>query len=152
MEKEDTIQKTNIEEQVFYRKDQIREIMKRRVEKTHNAFFSRYSVKNLVELDRVVELGYKYKGIIDKPKVDSSGKITFSLNELIGLKQIKGKIERLAALIIKNSKLPFRQSMNYVFLGNPGTGKTVAARALAEVFSKKESLKKIKSLKLIGRL
>ena len=144
MEKEDTIQKANAEEQVFYSKDQVREIMKRRVERTHNAFFSRYSVKNLAELDRVVELGYKYKGIIEKPEVDSSGKFTFSLNELIGLKQIKSKIERLAALIIKNSKLPFRQSMNYVFLGNPGTGKTVAARALAEVFFEKGIIKENK--------
>lgn len=39
------------EHEVTYTKQQVTDIMKRRVERSHNAFFKRYGVKNLDELD-----------------------------------------------------------------------------------------------------
>lgn len=139
-------EKTVAEKEVLYTKDQVREIMKRRVERTHNAFFSRYGVKDLNELDQIVEFGYKFKSNKEASEKEGKTQPAFAIDELIGLKQIKSKINRLAALILKNSNLPFKQSMNYVFLGNPGTGKTVAARTLAQVFFEKGIIKENKMI------
>lgn len=44
----------------MYNKQQIIEMMKRRVERSHNAFFKRYGVANLKELDDRFELAKKY--------------------------------------------------------------------------------------------
>lgn len=41
------------ENEVTYTKEQVTNIMKRRVERSHNAFFKRYNVKDLDELDGV---------------------------------------------------------------------------------------------------
>lgn len=136
------------EKEEVFTKQQVRELMRKRVEKTHNAFFSRYGVKDLEGLDEIVGLGYKYKNQLDGNKEESESSTEFSFEELIGLENIKAKIDRLAALILKNSGVGIKQSMNYVFLGNPGTGKTVAARALTKVFFEKGIIKENKLMEV----
>lgn len=44
----------------MYPKSQIVEMMKRRVERSHKAFFNRYGVKDLSEMDKKFELAGKY--------------------------------------------------------------------------------------------
>ena len=56
------------------------------------------------------------------------------LEDLVGLKFIKERIKRLAALRAKNLDSSNRIGMNYLFIGNPGTGKTEVARMLADEF------------------
>lgn len=138
MEEKETISKES-ENQTLYTKEQVVDMMKRRVQRTHSAFFSRYGVEDLKALDEIVDCGYKYKRQQEHKNDETVNSLEpdFSLDELIGLDNIKRKINRLAALVLKNKQLKIKQSMNYVFLGNPGTGKTVAARALTKVFFEK---------------
>ena len=70
------------------------------------------------------------------------------LDDLVGLEFIKRKIHRLAALQRKNIDVGNSISMNYVFLGNPGTGKTEVARLLADEFYKIGVLKQRKIIEV----
>lgn len=70
------------------------------------------------------------------------------LGDLVGLNFIKTKIRRLAALQRKNLDVNNKISMNYVFLGNPGTGKTEVARLLADEFYKIGVLKQRKMVEV----
>lgn len=63
-EQEQPTETKPVEEQTpqerLYNKQQIIEMMKRRVERSHNAFFKRYGVANLKELDDRFALASKY--------------------------------------------------------------------------------------------
>ena len=134
MEEKDMVQVSDSQPQEkLYTKDEVVQLMKRRVERTHNAFFSRYGVKDLAGLDDVVEAGYKYKKLLEEENT-AEAKEEISIDELIGMDKIKNRIHRLALLALKNRDCGVKQSMNYVFLGNPGTGKTITARAIAKEF------------------
>ena len=142
----------------LYTKEEVNEFVRRRVQRTHNAFFARYGVADLNGLDVLVQDGYTYRRSKNEklnPVEKETSNESIALEDLIGLDNIKRKINRLAALNIKNKDLGIKQSMNYVFLGNPGTGKTVTARALAKVFFdngiiKKNSLVEVDRTELVG--
>ena len=72
---------------------------------------------------------------------ESSVDAVTSLNSLIGLANVKTRVQALVNEIkLKNERsrrgLPVGQARSYhmIFTGNPGTGKTVVARIIAEVF------------------
>ena len=141
MEEKEVVCESQQKERLYTEKE-VKEIIKRRVQRSHSAFFARYGVEDLKGLDKIVEYGYAFKDILKKE--DKINDISISLDELVGLNNIKAKINRLAAMVSKNKEVGIKLSMNYVFLGNPGTGKTVAARALAKVFFDKGIIKENK--------
>ena len=135
-EKDDMLE--GVSDDAIYTKEQVKALLDLRTKRIRKYILNRYAVKDIKELDKLVDLGYSMqkRGEIE----ENEGRITpeFTLDELVGLTKVKEKIKRVAALNAKNASLEFKQSMNYVFIGNPGTGKTAAARALTQVFFEKK--------------
>lgn len=62
------------------------------------------------------------------------------LNELIGLKDIKKKIEKIINYVKLNKERGQMSSLHMCFNGNPGTGKTSIARGIGKLFEEENIL------------
>lgn len=84
-----------------FTKDQVNKIMQRRVERSHNAFFTRYGVKDLQELDNLVGQSRSYGPLNEK-----YGELEKTHNDLLGTH--KDLTKRYAFLLsnIDESRIP----------------------------------------------
>lgn len=74
--------------------------------------------------------------------------LDYALSQIIGLESVKDKIRTQKSVLIANEKrrnagikVDVTQSLNMIFSGNPGTGKTSIARIMASMFKEMGLLK-----------
>ncbi len=116
-----------------------------------------YIAKNT--FNKIIEnhaLSNKESETIDKDVIDISSipeidddnisisEIFKELNDMVGLDDVKYSLIQYAALVLANKRRgnDFHTNMHLVFLGNPGTGKTVVARLVGKIYKATGLLKK----------
>lgn len=126
-----------MEEKVFT-KDQVSNLMKRRVERSHQAFFDRYGVKNLQELDDLFALAKMCKD--EEPEKDPM----LNFNKIIGLEDVKTDLYKAVAILEKQRNGNEKYFSSICFSGESGTGKTIASVIFANMLYEKKLIKRKK--------
>lgn len=113
-------------------KEYIKGIMEQRRLKTHKAFFDRYGVKDLGELDSLFGKAKLYDELKEKEKERRFVPSQRSLSNFIGHQKVKKEINKIICLLEKQRRDEMKCCNVFCFMGEPGIGKS----AIAELFTK----------------
>jgi len=109
----------------LYTKEEVKDLMRRRVERSHQAFFHRYNVENLQELDDLFEKVKKInKGEEEKKTIRAGIKI----RNVIGLENVKSELFQIVAFLKKQTESETKTSKAFCFIGESGLGKSTMAK------------------------
>lgn len=113
-------------------KEFIKTIMEQRRQKTHKAFFDRYGVKDITELDFLFDKAKLYDELKEREKERKFVPSQKTLENFIGQEKAKEKICKIVYLLEKQRRDELKCCNAFCFAGEHGIGKV----AIAQIFTK----------------
>lgn len=106
-----------------YTKEEVSKLLQKRVKRSHKAFFDRYSVKSLKELDNLVKSAQQKE---EKEEVKTPEEF-LPIVPMLRKKDVEVELKKIEASILKQKKTKQRNLCAICFSGDHGSGKSIAA-------------------------